>query len=234
MRHPLFLGTLVVLALIAGLSAVFRPGTTSPTDSPSPSLTASASPQATTPSPSPTPAATATPAPSASLSTSALFTPVADFKARITKKRFGTYITPATSPVQPERFMGYHTGVDVEYADQPGDTQVRAIAGGQVTRAGTVSGYGGVVIIRSEITGSQRLVVYGHLDPDRLPALGATLKAGEQFAYLGDDKSSQTDGERKHLHLSILKGTQENLRGYVQDTAELSSWLDPETLEWKD
>jgi len=27
------------------------------------------------------------------------------------------YITPQTSPVQPERFTGYHTGVDVEYND---------------------------------------------------------------------------------------------------------------------
>lgn len=43
--------------------------------------------------------------------------PIAEFEKRITKKPFGIYITPQNSPVQPERFTGYHTGVDVEYED---------------------------------------------------------------------------------------------------------------------
>ena len=39
---------------------------------------------------------------------------------RITKKPFGIFITTQNSPVQPERFSGYHTGVDVEYKDAEG------------------------------------------------------------------------------------------------------------------
>jgi len=46
-----------------------------------------------------------------------LVLPVNQFFARITKKPFGVYITPETSPVQPEKFTGYHTGVDVEFVD---------------------------------------------------------------------------------------------------------------------
>jgi hypothetical protein len=36
-------------------------------------------------------------------------------KAGLQKKPFGIYITPENSPVQPENFTGYHTGIDVEY-----------------------------------------------------------------------------------------------------------------------
>jgi hypothetical protein len=43
--------------------------------------------------------------------------PVPGFPEEITKKPFGIFINPETSPVQPERFRGYHTGVDVEVVD---------------------------------------------------------------------------------------------------------------------
>lgn len=33
---------------------------------------------------------------------------------RITKKPFGVFVTPQNSPVNPERFRGYHTGTDFE------------------------------------------------------------------------------------------------------------------------
>ncbi|PIS40806.1 MAG: hypothetical protein COT26_01390 [Candidatus Kerfeldbacteria bacterium CG08_land_8_20_14_0_20_43_14] len=47
-------------------------------------------------------------------SQSLLFPPISNALSRITKKPFGIYITPQNSPVQPERFTGYHTGVDFE------------------------------------------------------------------------------------------------------------------------
>lgn len=40
--------------------------------------------------------------------------PLTDAAARITKKPFGIFITPQNSPVQPERFSGFHTGTDFE------------------------------------------------------------------------------------------------------------------------
>lgn len=62
--------------------------------------------------------------------------PINDFFQRITKKPFGIFITPKNSPVQPEKFMGYHTGVDIEYGDITGDVPVYAIANGQVIYSG--------------------------------------------------------------------------------------------------
>lgn len=34
---------------------------------------------------------------------------------RITKKKFGDYIDQRNSPIKPERFSGYHTGVDLRF-----------------------------------------------------------------------------------------------------------------------
>lgn len=58
--------------------------------------------------------------------------PIADFEGRITKKPFGIYITPQNSPVQPERFSGYHTGDDAEYGDVAADVPVYAVYDGQI------------------------------------------------------------------------------------------------------
>lgn len=154
--------------------------------------------------------------------------PIAEFDERITKKPFGIYITPKDSPVQPEKFTGYHTGVDVEYGDMPDtDIPVYAIADGQVVRSGWVSGYGGMVAIRHNINDKNYIVIYGHLNPDTLPKNGATVTAGEQIGILGKGYSHQTDGERKHLHFAIYTGTDINVAGYVSSQKELSKWLDP-------
>ncbi len=156
--------------------------------------------------------------------------PVAEFAARITKKSFGTYITPSSSPVQPEKFTGYHTGVDVEYTDVTTDVPVLAIADGTVIASRTASGYGGVVAIQHTINGQSLIGVYGHVDPKSMATNGARVTAGQQVAVLGDDKSTETDGERKHLHLSVVKGTTLNIKGYVQTQAELAAWIDPVSL----
>lgn len=153
--------------------------------------------------------------------------PVAEFVQRITKKKFGTYITPATSPVQPERFSGYHTGVDVEYGDVSGDVPVVAIANGVVEFSGTASGYGGVLAISHSINGEKYVAVYGHLDPESISKKGAKILAGERIGVLGDGGTKETDGERKHLHLSIHKGTSVVLLGYSKTKDGLSDWIDP-------
>lgn len=161
--------------------------------------------------------------------TSLLIPPTDDFENRITKKKFGQFITKQNSPVQPERFSGYHTGVDVEFTDSTGEIGVKAIADGTVLHSGTVSGYGGVLALSHTIDGQSFVVVYGHLNPTSVKPKGSTVKRGDQIAVLGDDKSTETDGERKHLHLAFVKGSTVDLKGYVQTQAELDAWADPLT-----
>lgn len=160
----------------------------------------------------------------------ALIEPVQEFKSRITKKPFGIFITPQNSPVQPERFTGYHTGVDVESDGIAGDVPVKAMADGQVVASQTADGYGGVMVLRHQIKGEGRSVIYGHLDPRSMLKKDTIVKAGDQIAILGDGFSPETDNERQHLHLAILKTEVIDLRGYVQKPAELENWLNPAEL----
>jgi murein DD-endopeptidase MepM/ murein hydrolase activator NlpD len=156
-----------------------------------------------------------------------LVEPIAEFKQRITKKFFGTYVTPQDSPVQPERFKGYHTGVDVEYADATGTVDVLAIADGVIKYSGWVSGYGGVEIISLKINAKNYMVLYGHLKPSSLLKAGTEVVKSQKIAVLGKGYSTETDGERRHLHFSIYPGMALNFKGYVQTQAELSNWVDP-------
>lgn len=158
-----------------------------------------------------------------------LYYPIKDFLIGITKKPFGVYITPETSPVQPDRFTGYHTGVDVEIF--PGELEkeikVYSISNGIVVRSERVNGYGGLLMIEHTVSGRKNLGIYGHLDPDEMKSVGATVYAGEQIAILGDDKSEETDFTRKHLHFGLYQREPLDIRGYVQTKQELSAWLDP-------
>ena len=170
---------------------------------------------------------TATPSPS---STNSLAFPVNDFKARITKKPFGIYITPATSPVQSEKFTGYHTEVDVEYGDVTTDVPVYALAQGTIVYSNWVSGYGGVFMIEIQLNGAPHTVLYGHIRPSSLPKIGQKVTRGEQLAVLGTGYSTETDGERRHLHFAVLSDNRLDIKGYVQNQSQLSGWLDPLSL----
>lgn len=185
--------------------------------SPSPSFSAvpiiSESPLVS-PTPSQTPAAT-------------YAEPVTEFKTRITKKPFGIYIDPATSPVQPERFSGYHTGADAEYQDVSVDVPVYALADGTIVYSQYVSGYGGMFMMEFSIDGVKHNALYGHIRPSSLPNVGDGVSKGQQIAVLGTGYSTETDGERRHLHFSILSDNRIDVRGYVQNESELSGWIDP-------
>lgn len=159
--------------------------------------------------------------------TSALVAPIAEFRQRVTKKPFGIYIDPKTSPVQPEKFAGFHTGVDVEYEDVADNVPVIAIADGTVVLSKQASGYGGVVAIKHSIQGKEVIAIYGHLDQTSLPRTGATVKTEQQIGILGDGGTPETDGERKHLHFGIHTGDNIDISGYVQSQEELSAWLNP-------
>ncbi len=149
---------------------------------------------------------------------------------RVTKKPFGILIHKATSPIQPERFSGYHTGADFEIFPEESDIDVTvsAVCTGSLLSKRSVSGYGGVVIQSCEHDGKPVTIIYGHL---RLAGIkmqkGATLSAGKAIGMLGTGYSVETDGERKHLHLGIHKGATPDIRGYVSDANDLSGWIDP-------
>lgn len=156
--------------------------------------------------------------------------PLPQWQDRVTKKTFGLYVDPAHSPVQPERFTGYHTGTDFEVLPGEDETKLvaRAVCDGKVLLARRASGYGGVVVQSCTINGRPVTVIYGHLNPTGfLVTVGAQLHRGDAIGSLGKGYSTQTDGERPHLHLGIHRGTTVNITGYVKTKADLAGWLDP-------
>lgn len=154
----------------------------------------------------------------------------------MTKKPFGIYITPKTSPVQPERFQGYHTGTDFEiFPDElNSDVPVRAICDGSIALKKYASGYGGVLVENCTFDNQPITVIYGHLKLASISKnTGDKLSAGETVGILGKAYSTETDGERKHLHLGIHKGSAVNILGYVSSQSQLSGWIDACTLVCK-
>ena len=162
-----------------------------------------------------------------------LIPPLSEASSRVTKKPFGIFVKPGASPVDPERFTGYHTATDFEILPGESDIDVPVIAvcSGPILRKETAQGYGGMVVTSCTIGGQPITVVYGHI---RLSAMkqgiGDNLTQGQQFTVLGTGYSSETGGERKHLHLGIHKGTSVDTRGYVADQSQLSNWLDYQKL----
>ncbi|MFH0969400.1 MAG: M23 family metallopeptidase [Patescibacteria group bacterium] len=149
---------------------------------------------------------------------------------KITKKPFGIYITPATSPVQPEKFQGYHAGTDFEIFPEELNINVpvKAVCSGKLLLKEYASGYGGVAVESCELNGNPITVIYGHLKLASITSkIDGNLNAGDTIGILGRDKSIETDGERKHLHLGFHKGTAINIKGYVASQSELSGWIDP-------
>lgn len=150
-------------------------------------------------------------------------------KERVTKKPFGIYITPATSPVQPERFQGHHTGTDFEIFPEELNVAVpvKAICPGKLILKKSASGYGGVAVELCNLDNNPITVIYGHLKLASINAkINDNLQAGDTLGILGADKSVETNGERKHLHLGIHQGSTINIRGYVNSKAGLLEWTD--------
>lgn len=156
--------------------------------------------------------------------------PMDKAQKRIIKKTFGKLITPETSPVENDRFNGFHTGVDWEIFENEMDldVSVQAICRGNLILKNYVSGYGGVAIQECKIDGNPVTVVYGHIDLKSIEfTKGEMMDAGEIIGNLGDHKSVETDGTRKHLHLGIHKGNSIEFKGYAVSEKDLSNWIDP-------
>lgn len=155
--------------------------------------------------------------------------PVAEFKERITKKSFGDFVSPKNSPIQPERFAGFHTGVDVEYDDIEGEVLVVAVCDGEIVLRIWISGYGGTIGLKCQINNIDYYIIYGHLATNSIIEKTKVVK-GEKLAILGKGFSQETDNERKHLHFGISQKSLD-LRGYVQNEGELEKWINPLTTE---
>lgn len=154
---------------------------------------------------------------------------------RPTPLHFGVYVTPdpATNPIEPpERFTGYHAAVDYEVSEDELETptQVYAICKGRVIYSGFAEGYGGLIIQRCTLDGEPISVIYGHLSRNGLLEEGVTVRSGNPIGYLADARSTDSDGNRKHLHLGIHKGKGLDMRGYVQTEEELAEYIDPATV----
>ncbi|HOF42502.1 MAG TPA: M23 family metallopeptidase [Candidatus Moranbacteria bacterium] len=148
---------------------------------------------------------------------------------RVTKKPFGIFISPGSSPVQPERFAGYHTGADFEVfpEEQDSDVFVRAVCEGRLLSKKSATGYGGVAVQACELENDSITVIYGHLDLGSVNAkIGDNIRKGDVLGKLGRGYSEQTDGERKHLHLGFHKGNLLDILGYVDSQEKLSDWID--------
>ena len=164
---------------------------------------------------------------STTMTTEKLMNPFLNARERVNKKPFGIKISPQNSPVSPEKFGGYHTGVDFEIlkAEENIDVPVSAICSGSLLLKKYATGYGGVAVQKCILNKKTVTIIYGHLKLRSIKApVGTELKGGEAFAILGKGYSSETDGERKHLHLGIHIGSSVNILGYVSKLSDLSSW----------
>ncbi|MEX0594493.1 MAG: M23 family metallopeptidase [Patescibacteria group bacterium] len=156
--------------------------------------------------------------------------PLNQIDKRVAKKKFGTYVTPQNSPVSPEKFTGYHTGWDFEIlvGEKDKDVAVVAFCDGKIVYKNSVSGYGGVLIQRCTIDKQVITVLYGHLRLSSIvKKIGDSLDHGSKIGLLGTGFTAETDGERKHLHFSLHRGTEINLKGYVSNKLQLIDWIDP-------
>lgn len=155
--------------------------------------------------------------------------PINNSAARIIKKPFGIYVSPGHSPVTPEKFHGYHTGVDFEIFANETSTPVEiyTICTGKLLVKTIARGYGGMVVQSCTLDKQPITVVYGHLKIKSVTnTVGKVLKRGAILGVLGRGYSPETSGERKHLHLGIHLGKKVDTRGYVQNKKELKNWLD--------
>src|SRR3989339_842230 len=81
--------------------------------------------------------------------------PLADYVTNRTFKVFGQYVS--------DRFTGYHNAEDVEVTDIHTQPAVMAIANGTIVYKKNTPGYGGLIIIRHQLSTRTVQGIYGHL-----------------------------------------------------------------------
>lgn len=156
--------------------------------------------------------------------------PLTDATSRVTKKPFGKYVTPETSPVPNDKFTGFHVGVDFETTEEEAeaDVPVFAICDGPLIWATWANGYGGVATQSCAIDDEDVTVIYGHINVDTVTVkAGQRLTTGDRVALLGRGGTKEVDGVRKHLHLGIRRNDdKQSIRGYVKTEEEIAQFID--------
>ncbi len=148
--------------------------------------------------------------------------------------KFGMYVTPdpKQNPISPpERFTGFHTGLDIEILPEEKDAPVvvKTICEGKILHAGVVEGYGGTIVQECTISNQQISVLYGHMNVKSFRVIKGdkTIPAQTPIAELGKGKTEETGNTRKHLHLGIHKGSHVEFLGYVSNQNDLKEFMDP-------
>ena len=162
------------------------------------------------------------------------FPPIENGENRVTKKPFGIFITPLSSPVVNEKFTGFHTGTDFEVSIEEKDKEivVRSICEGEILQVQEVSGYGGLIVQSCVINEEKVTVLYGHvnIESDNTTKIGDSIESGKEISILADENSRLSGFERKHLHLGIHKGNDIVYLGYVSSESQLEDWINLEEL----
>lgn len=153
---------------------------------------------------------------------------------RATLKDFGILANDAfykgREDLFPTKFYGYHAGQDLEsFSNEKTDSTLipfYAVADGTIIYAGKLSGYGGVIL--EKLSDNNHVALYGHVKISTSIEVGSKVSAGQLISYLGNNFSSETSGERKHLHFAIHKGTNLYFHGHEESLNILKDkWEDP-------
>lgn len=222
----MLLGLLVAGSVLAGIVIKAQEETANTTISPTPSAPQVTLTPTTTPHASPTPTISPTP------QTVSIFFPMTSYAARITNRGYGKVITHNDDDTLAcgADFEGYHTGDDLEVPDNELESEVPvyAVANGTVRQRSNVNGYGGLIVIEHTLEGQTVTAYYGHINLAQTTLTpGSSVRAGERISILGKGCSSETDGERKHLHFAIHKGKDVAVKGYINSRDELNDWINP-------
>jgi len=164
-----------------------------------------------------------------------IYYPLTNYQSRITNRGHGKSTTLADSEgfACGGQFEGIHVGDDLEItaAELKQEIPIYAISNGTVRQASVVGGYGGLLITQNKVDGEIVTAYYGHIDLKSIKySAGQSFKAGNLLGYLGDNCTTETSNERKHLHFAIRKGTSIDVRGYLSNNSELNEWHDPAVL----
>lgn len=161
--------------------------------------------------------------------------PVGNYEGREQYKSFGQYFDKSfyagKESLFPAQYTGFHAAADLEIlpGEETKEVPVYAVTDGKISFSGMVGGYGGVISL--DMANDPHTALYGHLKTGSSPfKAGDSVKAGQFLANLGKAFSSETGGERKHLHFGIYNGKSAYFKGYeTSQQAIQNKWVDPGT-----
>jgi hypothetical protein len=133
-------------------------------------------------------------------------------------------LSPCPQMVEEKRF--YHLGLDVIV---PLGTPLYAPLDSRVKESGYEAGegnYGAHVLLMHESSDFETFYsFYGHLNKEKLPALGTKFAAGEVFSYIGDFYENGNWFYHTHLQIITQKGLEQGYlsKGYcaASDLAQM-------------